>query len=80
MQWSRIWERVYRSRFFDIDNGWGEWSDSSPGPFAPEENVPLDHRIEDRIGLDDEKEMRKFLAIPGVEVRYLDSPTCYQSP
>jgi hypothetical protein len=50
----------------------GEWSDSRPGHFTPREIAPGTHWIggwvEPRAGLDD-VEKRKFLTLPGLELR-----------
>jgi hypothetical protein len=55
----------------------GEWSDSRPGRFAPEKRTPGTHCIVDwvcpRAGLDD-VEKKKFLTVPGLELRPLGRP------
>jgi hypothetical protein len=52
----------------------GEWSDSHPGRFTPGKRAPGTHWIGDwvgpRAGLDD-VEKRKFLTLPGLELRLL---------
>jgi hypothetical protein len=54
--------------------GGGEWSTSRPGHFTPEERAPGTHWIggwvDLRVGLDD-LEKRKFLSLPGLELRPL---------
>jgi hypothetical protein len=54
--------------------GGGEWSASSRGRFNPEERAPGTHWIgglvDPRAGLDD-VEKRKFLTLPGLELRLL---------
>jgi hypothetical protein len=60
----------------------GEWSASRPGRFTPGERAPGTHWLEGwvspRVGLDD-VEKRKFLNLPGLELRPLDRPTRSQS-
>jgi hypothetical protein len=60
----------------------GEWSASRPGRFSPGERAPDTHLIEGwvgpRAGLDD-VEKRKFLTLPGLELRPLNRPTRSQS-
>jgi hypothetical protein len=55
----------------------GEWSTSRPGRFAPWERAPGTHWIggwvDLRAGLDD-VEKRKFLTLPGLELRPLGRP------
>jgi hypothetical protein len=50
----------------------GEWSTSRPGRFTPGEKAPGSHwiggSVDLRAGLDD-LEKRKFLALPGLELR-----------
>jgi hypothetical protein len=50
----------------------GEWSDSCPSRFTPRERAPGTHWIggwvDSRAGLDD-VEKRKFLTLPGLELR-----------
>jgi hypothetical protein len=74
---------MYRSTFFltsELDGG--EWSASRPGRFIPEERSPGTYWIGDwvgpRSGLDD-VEKRKFLNLPGLELRPLGRPTRRQS-
>jgi hypothetical protein len=54
-----------------------EWSASTPGRFTPEERAPGTHWIGGwvgpRAGLDD-VEKRKFLSLPGLELRPLCLP------
>jgi hypothetical protein len=54
----------------------GEWSTSRPGRFTPGERAPCSHwirgRVDLRAGLDD-LEKRKFLTLPGLELRPLAS-------
>jgi hypothetical protein len=60
----------------------GEWSVSRPGRFTPEERDPSTHWIggwvDPRAGLDD-VEKRKFLTLPGLELRPLGRPARSQS-
>jgi hypothetical protein len=60
----------------------GEWSASRPGRFTPGERAPGTHWIEGWVGprasLDD-VEKRKFLALPGLELRPLGRPARSQS-
>jgi hypothetical protein len=60
----------------------GEWSASRPGRFTPGERAPGTHWIGGwvclRTGLDD-VEKRKFLTLPGLELRPLCRPACSQS-
>jgi hypothetical protein len=55
----------------------GEWSNSRPGRFTPRERAPGTHWIggwvDLRAGLND-LEKRKFLALPGLELRPLGRP------
>jgi hypothetical protein len=55
----------------------GEWSTSRPGRFTPGEIAPGTHWIvglvDLRAGLDD-LEKRKFLTLPGLELRPLGRP------
>jgi hypothetical protein len=59
-----------------------EWSASRPGRFTPGERAPDTHWIggwvDPRVGLDD-VEKRKFLTIPGLELRPLGRPARSQS-
>jgi hypothetical protein len=60
----------------------GEWSASRPGRFTPGEKAPSTHWIGGwvgpRAGLDD-VEKRKFLTLPGLELRPLCRPARSQS-
>jgi hypothetical protein len=60
----------------------GEWSASRPGRFTPRKSAPLTHwtggRVGPRSGLDD-VEKRKFLPLPGLELRSLSRPNRSQS-
>jgi hypothetical protein len=60
----------------------GEWSASRPGRFTPEETAPGTHWIggwvDPRAGLDD-VEKRKFLTLPGLDLRPLGRPARSQS-
>jgi hypothetical protein len=60
----------------------GEWSASRLGRFAPGERAPGTHRIGGwvgpRSGLE-AAEKRKFLTVPGPELRPLDRLACSQS-
>jgi hypothetical protein len=55
----------------------GDWSDSRPGRFTHRERAPGTHWIggwaDPRAGLDD-VEKRKFLTVPGLELRPLGRP------
>jgi hypothetical protein len=61
---------------------WGQWSTSRPGRFTPRERAPGTHSIggwvDPRTGLDD-VEKRKFLTLPGLELRPLSRPARSQS-
>jgi hypothetical protein len=56
-----------------------EWSTSRPGRFTPGERAPGTHWIggwvDLKTGLDD-LEKRKFLTLPGLELRPLGLPAC----
>jgi hypothetical protein len=60
----------------------GEWSPSRCGRFTPRERAPATHWIgswaDPRAGLDDVKK-RKFLTLPGLELRPLGRPARNQS-
>jgi hypothetical protein len=60
----------------------GEWSTSRPGCFTLGERIPVTYRtggwVDPRAVLD-ETEERKFLTLPGVELRPLGRPTRSQS-
>jgi hypothetical protein len=60
----------------------GEWLASRPGRFTHGERAPGTHLIGGRVGpregLDD-VEGRKFLTLPGLELRLLGSPARSQS-
>jgi hypothetical protein len=59
----------------------GEWSASHPGRFTPEERAPVTHWIGwvgPRTGMD-AVEKRKFLTLPGLELRLLGRPAGSQS-
>jgi hypothetical protein len=60
----------------------GEWSASRPGRFTPGERALGTHwiggRVNPRAGLDD-VEKRKFLTLPGLELRPLCRPALSQS-
>jgi hypothetical protein len=57
--------------------GGGEWSASRPGRSNPGERAPVTHWVggwvDHRAGLDD-VEKRKFLTLPGLELRPLGRP------
>jgi hypothetical protein len=59
----------------DLDTNW-EWTASRPGHITPRERAPGTHWIggwvDPRAGLDD-VEKRKFLTLPGLELRPLSS-------
>jgi hypothetical protein len=59
-----------------------EWSASRPGRFSPGERAPgpqwIGGWMGPRAGVDD-VDKRKFLTIPGLELRPLVRPTCSQS-
>jgi hypothetical protein len=60
----------------------GEWSASRPGRFTPGERACGTHWIggwvEPKVGMDD-VERRKFLTLPGLELRLLGRPARRQS-
>jgi hypothetical protein len=60
----------------------GEWVASRPGRFTPRERAPGTHWIGGwvgpRAGLDD-VEKRKFLILPGLELRHIGHPARSQS-
>jgi hypothetical protein len=60
----------------------GEWSASRPGCFTPWKEPPVPNWIGGwvgpRAGMDD-VEKRKFLTLPGLELRPLDRPARSQS-
>jgi hypothetical protein len=60
---------------------WGEWSASHTDCLIPGEGAPGTHWIggwvDPRAGLDN-MEKRKFLTLPGLELRPLDHPACRQ--
>jgi hypothetical protein len=68
--------------FLDLGTSWTEWSASRPGRFTPGESVPVTKWIGGwvgrRAGLDDVEE-RKFLTLPGLELRPLGLPVRSQS-
>jgi hypothetical protein len=60
----------------------GEWSASRPGRFTPGEKAPGTHWIGRWVGLRaglDYMEKRKFLTLPGLEIRPLGRPARSQS-
>jgi hypothetical protein len=73
---------VYIHIFLTSALAGGESSASCPGPFSPVETAPGTHWIGGwvgpRAGLDD-VENRKFLTIPGLELRSLGHPARSQS-
>jgi hypothetical protein len=74
---------MYRSTFFFTSaQVGGEWSASRPGRFTPGERAPGTHWIGGWVnpiaGLDD-VEKRKFLTLPGLELRPLGHPARSQS-
>jgi hypothetical protein len=74
---------MYRATFF-LTSALvaGEWSASRPGRFTPGERAPATHWtggwVDPRSGLDD-VEKRKFLTLPGLEIRPLGRPASSQS-
>jgi hypothetical protein len=81
--WRRMGEWMYRSIFsWNSALAVGEWSASRHGRFTPGEKVPGTHWIGGwvgpRAGLDD-VEKRKFLTLPGLELRLLGHPGRSQS-
>jgi hypothetical protein len=60
----------------------GKWSASRPGHFTPGERAPgtlwTGSWVDSRAGLD-EVEKRKFLPLPGLEIRPLGRPARSQS-
>jgi hypothetical protein len=74
---------VYRSTVFSTSAlVEGQWSASRPGRFTPEEKAPGTHWIggwvAPRAGVDD-VERRKFLPLPGLQLRLLGRPARSQS-
>jgi hypothetical protein len=75
---------MYRSTyfFFTLTLSGGEWSASRPGRFTPGERVTGTHWIgrwvDPMAGFDD-VEKRKFLTLPGLELRHLGRPARSQS-
>jgi hypothetical protein len=71
---------MYRSTFSALAGG--EWSASRPCRFTPGERAPGTHWIvgwvDPRAGLND-TEKRKFLTLPGLELRPLGLPARSQS-
>jgi hypothetical protein len=65
---------MYRSTFLDLGTVGGQWLTSRPGRFTSGERAPGTHWIggwvDLRAGLDD-LEKRKFLTLPGLELRPL---------
>jgi hypothetical protein len=73
----------YRSKFFlFLALAGGEWSASPPGRFTPGERATCTHwlggLVNPRAGLDD-LEKRKFLTLPGFELRPVGRPARSQS-
>jgi hypothetical protein len=64
--------------FLDLDTSWRWIVTSCPSRFTPREKAPGTHCIEGwvdpRVDLDD-VEKRKFLILPGLELRPLGHPT-----
>jgi hypothetical protein len=73
---------VYIHIFLTSALAGSEWSASRPGHFTPGEGAPSTHWIESwvgpRAGLDDVQK-RKFLTLPGLELRPPDRSACSQS-
>jgi hypothetical protein len=73
---------MYRSTFLTSTLAGGQWSASRPGRFTPKERAPGTHLIggwvDPRAGLDD-VENRKFLTLPGIELRTFGRPVRSQS-
>jgi hypothetical protein len=74
---------MYRSIFFLTSAlVGGEWSASRPGRFTPRESSPGTHQtrgwVGPRTGLND-MEKRKFLPLPGLELRPIGRPAHSQS-
>jgi hypothetical protein len=60
----------------------GEWSASRPGRFTPGEGAPGAHWLGSWVGAEDgldDVEKRKFLILPGLELRPLFRPIRSQS-
>jgi hypothetical protein len=72
--------KAYASECIDphfLDLGGGEWSTSRPGCFTPGEGAPSTHWIGGWVDLRadlDDLEKRKFLTLPGLELRPLNRP------
>jgi hypothetical protein len=75
-------EWMYRSVFLTPALVGGEWSASRPSRFTPGESAPGTHLlggwVGHRAGLDD-VEKRKFVTLPGLELRLLGLPVRSQS-
>jgi hypothetical protein len=69
---------VYIHIFLTSALAGGEWSASRSGCFTPVERAPGTHWVDLRAGLDG-VEKRKFLTLPGLELRPLGSPARSQS-
>jgi hypothetical protein len=73
---------MYRHIFLTSALAGGEWSASLPGRFTPGERAPgtlwIECWVNPRAVLDD-LEKRKFLILPGLELRPLSRPTRSQS-
>jgi hypothetical protein len=73
---------VYTHVFLASAFAGGEWSVSRPGRFTPDERASgtdcIGGRVGPRAGLDN-VEKRKFLTLPGLELRPLGSPARSQS-
>jgi hypothetical protein len=74
---------LYIHVFFTWALAGGEWSASRPGRFTPEEKAPSTYWIGGwvgpRAGMDD-LEKRKFLTVPGLEIRNLVRPARLSYP
>jgi hypothetical protein len=68
--------------FLDLGTSWRWWSASQPGRFTPGERASsiywIGGWVDPRAGVED-AEKRKFLTIPGLELRLLGRPACNQS-
>jgi hypothetical protein len=73
---------VYIHIFLTLELAGGEWSASRPSRITPKERAPGTHWIgsweDPRTGLDD-VEKKKFLALPGLDLRPLGHPARSQS-
>jgi hypothetical protein len=73
---------VYIHIFLTLALAGSEWSASRPGRFTPGERAPGTHWIGGWVHLSagvDDLEKRKFLTLPGLELRPISRPSRSQS-